>query len=240
MPRENYMTIRVPDSIQAMFDDYVKIKEISKTAALNDVIEMYMLASDEELYLQLKKKYLNVESVKQMIADRDSNNFGSNDEEFIFMKLSNTSDMSGKEYDGNETMEVYIKDSNKRGYTWFSTQSLYYGMSEKRVKYFNEKIGDGKNIKILFAIGSKAGGINDIAYSADVLEIKSNKIPKSLPTNDYPEVWHGESARIWIKINNISVEKNINASMLKITSTGSDLNTVINSGQFHFGYVTYK
>ena len=72
MGRQNYMTITVADTIQDMFNEFVTIKGITKTAALNDVVEMYMLAKDEELYLNLKKKYLNVEGMKDMIADRDS------------------------------------------------------------------------------------------------------------------------------------------------------------------------
>ncbi|MDO9529281.1 MAG: hypothetical protein Q7J27_08985 [Syntrophales bacterium] len=51
------------------------------------MLEMYMLAKDEDLYLQLKRKYLNVEGVKQMLQDRDSTDSLNNDELFIFMKL---------------------------------------------------------------------------------------------------------------------------------------------------------
>ena len=58
MGRQNYMTITVADTIQDMFNEFVTIKGITKTAALNDVVEMYMLAKDEELYLNLKKKIL--------------------------------------------------------------------------------------------------------------------------------------------------------------------------------------
>ncbi len=53
MGRQNYMTITVADTIQDMFNEFVTTKGITKTAALNDVIEMYMLAKDEELYLNL-------------------------------------------------------------------------------------------------------------------------------------------------------------------------------------------
>ena len=69
MGRQNYMTITVADTIQDMFNEFVTIKGITKTAALNDVVEMYMLAKDEELYLNLKKKYLNVEGMKDRLAE---------------------------------------------------------------------------------------------------------------------------------------------------------------------------
>ena len=55
MGRQNYMTITVADTIQDMFNEFVAIKGITKTAALNDVVEMYMIAKDEDLYLELKK-----------------------------------------------------------------------------------------------------------------------------------------------------------------------------------------
>ena len=79
------MTITVADTVQEMFNDFVSEKGMTKTAALNDVLEMYMLAKDEELYLRLKKKYLHVEEVKAMIADRDSIQMDGSD--YIFMKL---------------------------------------------------------------------------------------------------------------------------------------------------------
>ena len=62
MPRQNYMTVSVSDSVQAMFNEFVRVKDLSKTAALADVLEMYMLATDEALYWELKKKVLHVEN----------------------------------------------------------------------------------------------------------------------------------------------------------------------------------
>ena len=72
MPRKNYMTINAHETVQQMFDEFVSRKEIQKTVALNDMLEMYMIAKDEDLYMELKRKYLNIESVRQMLFDRDS------------------------------------------------------------------------------------------------------------------------------------------------------------------------
>lgn len=52
MGRQNYMTITVHDTVQIMFDEFIRIKGITKTADLNDVVEMYMLAKVEELYFE--------------------------------------------------------------------------------------------------------------------------------------------------------------------------------------------
>ena len=138
MGRQNYMTITVAGTVQEMFNDFVSEKGMTK---------MYMLAKDEELYLRLKKKYLHVEEVKAMIADRDSIQMDGSD--YIFMKLG-LSTSSGVTLDGEETMALYISDEAKRGYTWFSTQSLFFGMSDTRVKWYNDRIKSGKSVKILF------------------------------------------------------------------------------------------
>ncbi len=241
MPRKNYMTINVHETIQEMFEEFTTRRELTKTVALNDMLEMYMIAKDEELYLKLKKKYLNIESVRQMLADRDSSDeIDTSKESFIFMKLANSSDNQGNEYNAHETMQIYIADQLKRGHTWFSTQSLFYGMSRKRVEAYNEIIKNRDKVTILFAIGRSAGGNNDIAYKANVLEIKSYHEPQKLPTDEYPSEWHGEHARIWIKINNLNPETVLTAKLFEITSTGIDLQHVINNSQYHFGYINLK
>ena len=240
MPRKNYMTINAHETVQQMFDEFVSIKETPKTVALNDMLEMYMLAKDEDLYFKLKRKYLNVEGVKQMISDRDNKSPITSEELFLFMKLSFSYDNQDNEYNGHETMQAYISDETVRGYTWFSTQSLYYGMSQKRVDEYNEAIRLGKKVSLLLCIGEKAGGENDIAYKADVLEIISFKQPSTLGSNDYPSLWHGEAARIWIKLKNIQEENTLTAKLFNVTSTGADLQQVINNSQYHFGYVSLK
>ena len=237
MGRQNYMTITVADTVQEMFNDFVSEKGITKTAALNDVLEMYMLAKDEELYLRLKKKYLHVEEVKAMIADRDS--IQSDGSDYIFMKLG-LSTSSGVTLDGEETMALYISDEAKRGYTWFSTQSLFFGMSDTRVKWYNDRIKSGKSVKILFAINNEHYD-NDIAFSANIEEIFSAKTPVPCPDNtNYPTEFHGELARIWLKLSHICPETQITAEMLKITSTGRSLKQTISDSQYHFGYVSLK
>ena len=218
MPRQNFMTISVPDTVQEMFNEFVRIKGVTKAAALTDVLEMYMLASDETLYLDLKKKYLNTEAVKDMIVSQQ-NQLAS--EDIIFMKLGQK-DFNGKNYTEDKTMQLYISDCAARGYTWFSTQSLFFGMSPDKVKYFNQKA-------------------NDIGYAAEVEEVYSEKDSVPCPeANAVPSEFLGEERRIWLKLKNVREERNIKASMLKITSSGRDLKDVISVGQFHFGYVSFK
>ena len=85
MARQNFMTISVPDTVQEMFNEFISEKGITKTAALSDVLEMYMLATDEQLYLDLKKKYLHTQEVKDMILSKNSKL--DKEDNIIFMKL---------------------------------------------------------------------------------------------------------------------------------------------------------
>jgi len=241
MPRQNFISVPVSDSIQAIFDDFVKTKDITKTAALSDMIELYMIATDEDLYLELKKKHLKVGRVKETI---NSGEVLSDDQDvfhtYLFMKLGHVKDINGNSYDGHETIQVYVEDENTRGYTWFSTESLFYGMSKKQVSIFKQAIERGHVVKILFAIGQDAEGENDISYNADVLDIFSSTEPASCPEpNGFPGVWV-KKARIWIKIKNIKPETILSASNLIVKSTGTSLDKVISNSQYHFGYVSAR
>jgi hypothetical protein len=242
LPKQNFMTVAVPDSVQLMFDEFTRTIGTTKTAALTDMFELYMLARDETLYLRLKKKYLNAEGVKDMILAKEEV-FDSNSlmcDIFLFMKLGVSSDRNGNEFDGEKTIQIYRTDAAKRGYTWFSTEALYFGMAKKQVEFFKNRIAIGQTVKILFAIGNYAGGDNEIAYSAEVLDIVSNQIPSSAPEDAYPDIWKGEKARIWIKIRNIVPETDITADKLVVISTGALLKPIITNSQYHFGYVKLR
>lgn len=237
MARQNFMTMAVSESVQDVFNDFVAEKNLTKTAALNDMLELYMLASDEELYLRLKKKHLHVDQVRDLLADRAAEMERA---DYLFIKLGQSETADGEVLDGEGTIQLYMDDEAQNGYTWFSTQSLFFGMSAARVKQYNEKIQKEGNVRMLFAMNTK-GVDNDIAFSARVLELQSAKLPAPCPDGDrYPDAFRGEQARIWIKLSDIRAETAVTASMLKITSTGRDLKQTISNSQYHFGYVSLK
>lgn len=159
-------------------------------------------------------------------------------EHFIFMKMVAWFGENGIRYDGVYTIKEYIQDASKRGYTWFSTQAT--SMSQRRADAFNNAISAGQKVTLLLCVGVEAGGTNDIMYKADVLEIITHKQHQPLHTNEYPSLWHGEMAKIWMKIIDIREQKELSAKLFKITSTGADLHTVINGSRYHFGYVNLK
>lgn len=236
MGRPGYMSLYADERTQQIFDEFVKIKGITKSTALSEMLEIYMLCQDEELYMKLKKESLGVETAKQALLQRTDVK-AIND--YIFMKLGQSTDGEGNPMDGIDTIEAYMRncEENGYGYTWFSTESLHFGMAKKKVAYYNSLVELGEQVTILFAVGD---GINDIRYSAKVLEIASSRDSLPCPGEDgsVPEEYEGEySAKIWIKITDIKEENNLKAAMFKVRSTDTNLKQVISNSQFHFGYV---
>jgi hypothetical protein len=236
MGRPGYMSLYADKKTQQIFDEFVKIKGIKKTKALTEMLEIYMLCQDEELYTRLKKKSLGVEAAKQMLMQR-THKKELND--YIIMKLGTSQDADGNIIDGIETINAYIRNcsENGKGYTWFSTNALSKGMNEKKVRGYNFLCESGENVRILFAIGKD---VNDIVYSARVLEIVSESDGVICPDcKAYvpSEFVYEEKAKIWIKITNIQEEKELKAEMLKFRKTNSNLKQVISNSQFNFGYV---
>ena len=184
----------------------------------------------------MQKKSLGVEIAKQMLVQRmDSREVN----DYIFMKLGTTYDVDGNAMDGYDTIEAYMRncDENGLGYTWFSTESLHFGMAKKKVSFYNALCQAGEKVKLLFAVGED---VNDIVYSATVLEIVSERDAQPCPGeegSEPEELQNGESAKIWIKIMDIKNEQNLKADMLRVRSTDANLKQVISNSQFHFGYV---
>ena len=236
MGRPGYMSLYADERTQQIFDEFVKIKGIKKSTALAEMLEIYMLCQDEELYTELKKKSLGVEVAKQMLVQRaDSREIN----DYIFMKLGTAYDVDGNAMDGYDTIDAYIRNcsENGEGYTWFSTESLHFGMAKKKVEYYNSLCELGEKVKILFAVGED---VNDIVYSATVMEIVSGRDAVACPDDlaYVPcEFADEEKAKIWIKITDIQEENQLKAAMFKVRSTDANLKQVISNSQFHFGYV---
>lgn len=230
------------DVIKEIFEEFITKKMVPETLALPEMYEMYMTAKDEELYLKLKRKYHNfvIEEQKNKKIKKSKSTTPINNVYFIFINLGYVFDRNNYRYNGIEVIQTYITDELERGYTWFSAEFLNYSMSKKRVKQYNKAICLGQKIILLIGISEKAGGNNDICYTAEILEILSYEIPQTLRHNENPSEWHGESSRIWFKIYNIREESTLRASMFKITSTGADLNQLLMGNQYHFGYISLK
>lgn len=68
------------------------------------------MAKDEELYLQLKKKYLGVEKAVDMIKDLDGD---PQPKDYLFMKLGQSLTTDGHLLNGAEAMQIYLRDAKE-------------------------------------------------------------------------------------------------------------------------------
>lgn len=234
MARPGYISIYADERTQKIFDEFVREKGISKTTALTEMMDVYMLAQDEELYLQLKKESLNVEYAREMLMQREDK---TQMNDYIFMKLGTIFSADGSELDGHATMKSYMRTEVKHGYSWFSTQSLHAGMAKEKVAFYNKAIKEGETVRLLFAIGQ---GINDVCYSATIEEIVSKRDEIVCPgdVDAVPvELGAENKGKIWFKLRNLRPENDIKADMLKFRSNDKTVKTAIMRSQFHFGYV---
>lgn len=234
MARQDYMTIAVQRSTQEIFRRFVDEKGYTVKEALSDVLEMYMMAQDIDLYLELKREVLGVQEVRNMILDRNET-VSRNDS--IFMKLGYTETTSGDTMGGHATMNAYIRNCEANGYTWYSTNSLKSGMNEEKVRKYNA-LAEAGYLKMYFAMNQDDID-NDIAYVADVEKIISFQQPTEAPCDDYeyPAEWTGCKNNIWIKIKNLKRETTLTAADFVVSSTGNELKGVIKKGQYIFGYI---
>lgn len=233
MARPGYLSVYADQRTQNIFDEFVKLKGISKSTALTEMMEIYMLAQDEDLYLTLKKKSLHSDYARDLLLQReDISPFN----DFIIMKLGTSFTIDEEELNGEEIVQAYARMIEKYGYSWFSTISLHSGMAEQKIKFYKNAIQNGETVKILFVIGM---GINEIRYSATIAEIESQREeftcpgdPKTIPEEFGPD----ETGKIWFKLTDLKEENNIKADMLKFRNGDGSVKRAITKSQFHFGY----
>ena len=102
MARPGYLSIYADERTQRIFDEFTKEKGVSKSTVLSEMMQTYMLAQDEELYLKLLKNSLNISKTKELITTREDDT-AIND--YIFMKLGTAYSTSGEELNGDETIQ---------------------------------------------------------------------------------------------------------------------------------------
>lgn len=157
--------------------------------------------------------------------------------DYLFKKLRPFEDDDGNIWLIPELMECYMKKERESGHAWFSMPSH---ISEGKVAEYNEKIQTGNRVRILFGLNDENVN-NDIAYSADVLELHTSKrfVPCPEKDGEIPE-FVGETNKTWVKMRGLKEERDIRADMLIITSNGESLKDRICHSQCHFAYVSLK
>lgn len=110
MARPGYMSLYADKRTQQIFEEFTKIKGITKSTALSEMLEIYMLCQDEKLYMELKKKSLGIEVAKQELLQRiDSCVIN----DYIFMKLGMSYDNKGNSLDCYDTIKAYMKNCDE-------------------------------------------------------------------------------------------------------------------------------
>lgn len=234
MARPGYMSVYADERTQKIFDEFTTRKGITKSTALTEMMQIYMLAQDEELCLELWKESFNIPKAKELIVQvEDITELN----DYIFMKLGTAYTCEGNELNGIETIEAYMRSIKNHGYTWFSTMSLTTGMAKEKVKFYNDAVKRGEQVKILFALGM---GINDVRYSAIIHEVVTSRDEIICPGDVLivpEEFGPDEKGKIWFKITDLKEENNITADMLKFRKDNGSVKNAITKSQFHFGYV---
>ena len=236
MGRPGYVSFYADNMTNDIFEEFIEEKGISKTDALSDMMMIYMLAKDADLYNKILQDKLGVGKVKDII---DTKNDVTPINDYIFMKLSYSTNLEGERLNGLETIDVYKKVIAEKGETWFSTRAMHSGMNKKKVAFFNKAIKAGENVYILFALSDN---INNVRYIATVKEIYSSREEVTCPGDVSlvpKEYGQDEVGKIWFRITDLK-ETSIRAENLYFRSNDENVKERINVSQCHFGYVYEK
>ncbi len=234
MARPGYISLYADERTQNIFDAFTKEKGITKSIALTEMMQIYMIAQDENLYMDLLKESFNVSKAKELILQAEDE---TEINDYIFMKLGDLYTSNGETLNGQQTMEVYMEALKGHGHTWFSTMSLHTGMAKEKVKFYNSAIAAGKTVKLLFAIGM---GINEVCYSAVLERIVSSRNEIFCPgdkTSIPDALGPNTKGKIWFEIKSLEEENEIKADMLRFRKDNGSVKAAITSSQCHFGYV---
>lgn len=237
MARPGYMSIQANQNVQKTFDKFCKVKGITKSTAVTEMLEIYMMATDENLYLELKKEELGVNAAREILLKKGGEGMYN---DFILMKLGDTKTRSGYlDLNGEGVIQTYIQAIKQHGFSWFSTSALLWGIAKKRVDFYNSIIAKGETVKFLLIPAVKD---NEIYYSATIEEIQSSRDKIPCPINSEagsipPEFGADETNRIWLKIHDLKEDTSISIDILKFRENDADVRPVVEGSQWHFGYV---
>ena len=240
MARENYLSLSVTPSEMQIFDCFVKEKGLTKAAALQDMLEIYMLATDEEAYLRLKRKVLAVDAAKQLLeqrAQRQSHLAAPFVFDSFWMRATEVrADVDGWEskISAKDMINIYNRVSTTHGSVWFSCNgpARKTGISESRMKYIWSLLESGLPVKI-YVSDTDTGQM----YSADVEDVISESAPfRPEGIEPIPEEFLFEKNRVWMKIGEFRLESADAVVGLKFENGGSLVET-IGRCQLSFGYL---
>lgn len=169
-----------------------------------------------------------------------------NDEICLFIKLRGFPNDEGYYFNGFDTIWAYLKNQDLNGYTWFSMPNPSKGIEEDQLHKLNSLASQNK-LKIYFGLNEPEFPYNDIAYTANVMEVVTFK--GELTEDSHPDIdptecpkefngWeHIGWNRTWIKIYNLHKENGLSASDFVVQRNNNNLKVALESGQTNFAYI---
>lgn len=218
MSKEGYLSITGNPTTLLIFDQFVKQLGITKTAAITDLLEVYMLATDQDLYLKLKRDFLNVDAAKKLLEKRTSNiKIASPDDTFnaLWMRWKNFR-YGGREYIPDEIFSLYLAVIEKLGYAVFGLNgpAAGTGFAPAKEERLRTLLAENGTVPFLISHGTKVAYIaefdkflcrpekfNLLNYDSLLEEFRlSGSDSDSVPV---PEVFVGERYRIWLRLRSL-------------------------------------
>lgn len=218
MSKDGYISVSANPTTVLIFDQFVKELGITKTAATTDMLDIYMICTNEELYLRLKRDFLNVDAAKELMQKRTANiKLALPDNTFnaLWMRWKNFR-YGGQEYIPDEIFNLYVAVIKRLGYAIFGLNgpAAGTGFAPDKEERLQTLLAENGTIPFLISNGEK------IAYIAEfdkflckpekfnLLDFDSILEGFLLPGSDsdsvpIPEDFVGERYRIWLRLRSL-------------------------------------
>ncbi|WP_270457842.1 hypothetical protein [Faecalimonas umbilicata] len=236
MGRTGYLSLVVPDETKVIFDRFTEELGITKAEATRQMLEIYMLATDEERYLRLKKQFLHIEKAKPLILENRISKSNPYTFNALWARITDADALINGQIlklSPEKIIRTYQQTIHTLGATFFSCNgpARNTGITEKRQEYLRTLLDSGIHVPLYLSLD------NETLFRADILEVLSSP-EKFKVSNTYlvPSEFAFEKNRTWIKIKNLHPVQDISSRDLRFEN-GNTVRMVMKKGQLSFGYI---
>lgn len=245
MSREGYLSVTANPSTLLLFDQFTRALGITKTAAITDMLEIYMLSRDEKLYLRLKRELLNVDAAKQLLEQRASNIKIEPKQSFnaLWVRWKEFKDDDGDLLLPEQIFESYQRVLYKNGYCCLGLRgpSSGTGFSKEKAEHLRSLLEEWGRVPLIISVGQDLryiGWFDEFFFDSKPFLISD---PEAIPSE-----FANEPNLIWLRMRSLRrmTEDEVTAEQIffvpKKNSEPRSLADVLlkkNGGQVPFGYV---
>lgn len=246
MQNEKSLTVAAHPTTLQVFDLFVKELGITKAAAMTDLLEAYMIATDRELYLRLKEDVLNTNSIADFIQNRSKTVKVAPQRLFnaLWLRLTPFLCDTGVVLSPADIVTAYLRVINKKnaekpgsGYVWFAINgpATGTGMAQAKVQRLRDLLSVNGSVPFLFSVGKT------VEYEGRIIDFVIG--PKPDDPDAIPSEFSKEEKFIWLKMDAF---RRVTASEYdpsqihfepKRNKPDNTLEQVLQNGQVPFGYV---